>query len=153
MIPRTLPAFFLGLLGACAALGANAGEVNEAGGLAIKGYDPVAYFREGVPAKGLADLRLPYKGVTYLFKTPANRDAFRATPDKFLPEYGGFCAYGVANGYKADIDPAAFTLVGGKLYLNYNAQVKADWQKDTMGHIRRADDRWPQVRPQAKVVK
>ena len=142
-----------GLLALCAALGAAAGDFNEAAGLAIKGYDPVAYFQDGAPAKGLAELRHPYKGATYLFKTAANRDAFIAAPDKYLPEYGGFCAFGVSRGYKADIDPAAFTLVGGKLYLNYNVQVQRDWQKDTQGYIRRADERWPEVRTQTRVIK
>lgn len=150
MTLRTPALLLCAVLAACSL---HAAEVNERDGIALKGHDPVAYFREGVPAKGLPELRQPHKGVTYLFKTAANRDAFIATPDKFLPEYGGFCAFGVSRGYKADIDPAAFTLVGGKLYLNYNAQVKNDWQKDTAGYIRRADERWAEVRLQTKVIR
>jgi YHS domain-containing protein len=150
---RTPFRLLAGLLALCTALTAAAGDLNEAGGLAIKGHDPVAYFTEGAPAKGLVEFRHPYQGVTYLFKNAANRDAFVAAPEKFLPQYGGFCAFGVSRGYKADIDPTAFTLLGGKLYLNYNAQVQRDWQKDAPGYIRRADERWPAVRAQTKVIK
>jgi hypothetical protein len=138
-------------LAAPVSLGASAGALNERDGVAIKGHDPVAYFTQGKPVAGSADLRHVHQGSTFLFSTTANRDAFVADAAKYLPQYGGYCAFGVAGGYKADIDPAAFTIVGGKLYLNYNAKVQKDWLKDTAGYIARADGKWPEVAKTDKV--
>jgi YHS domain-containing protein len=131
----------------------RASEVHLTGGVAIKGHDPVAYFNGGKPQRGQADLRHEHGGATYLFATTQNRDAFKASPERYLPRYGGYCAFGVAGGYKADIDPAAFSIVDGKLYLNYNATVQRDWSKDTAGFIRKADARWPEVKDSTKVIR
>jgi YHS domain-containing protein len=130
---------------------AAAGEVHETGGIGIKGYDPVAYFAQGRPVTGKPELSVEHGGVTYRFATPEHRDAFRAEPAKYLPQYGGFCAFGVAGGYKADIDPEAFSLVGGKLYLNYSKDVRAKWQQDVPGYIGKADVKWPEVAKTEKV--
>ena len=132
---------------------ARAGEFNESNGVAIKGYDPVAYFRENKPVRGNSDFRFDYKGSTFQFANADNRAAFAANPEKFQPQYGGFCAFGTARGYKADIDPASFTVVDGKLYLNYNSQVQQQWLKDTPGFIRQADERWPVVQKSDKVIR
>jgi YHS domain-containing protein len=129
-----------------------AGEYFEKGGVAIRGYDPVAYFTLGKPVKGSAAHRLEHQGSTFLFASAANRDTFARDPGKYAPQYGGYCAFGVAGGYKAATDPAAFSIVNGKLYLNYNRDVQAQWGSDAAGFIRKADRAWPAASRQAKVV-
>ena len=93
-----------------------------------------------------------HKGSTFHFASADHRDAFIANPARYAPQYGGFCAFGTAGGYKAAIDPAAFTIVDGKLYLNYNSQVQSKWSADVGGYIRKADANWPEVMRQAKVI-
>jgi YHS domain-containing protein len=124
-----------------------AGPVNESGGVAIKGYDPVAYFTEAKPVKGTPAHTHAWNGSTWRFASAANRDAFAADPEKYAPKYGGFCAYGVASGYKVDIDPDAWSIVDGQLYLNYSTSVRRDWLKDTKGYIAKADTNWPGLAP------
>ena len=136
-----------------AATPALAGEFHERNGAALAGHDPVAYFLEGKPVAGQVSLRHEHQGSTFLFASAANRDAFAADPARYAPQYGGYCAFGVSRGYKADIDPAAFTIVGGKLYVNYNRQVQTDWLKDTSGYIAKADSRWSEVRKTEKVYR
>ena len=131
---------------------AYAGDFFEKDGVALRGYDPVAYFKAGQPTKGAAEYKAEYKGSTFHFASQANRDAFVADPAKFAPQYGGYCAFGTAGGYKAAIDPAAFTVVDGKLYLNYNRAVQKDWSKDIPGYIAKADKNWPKVSTQTKVI-
>jgi YHS domain-containing protein len=132
---------------------AAASEVNNVEGLALEGHDPVAYFTSGKAEQGLATLPFEHGGVTYRFSTTANRDAFRADPARYLPQYDGYCAFGVSRGYKAAIDPTSFTIVDGKLYLNYNAAVQRDWLKDAPGYIRAADARWGEVRATTRVIR
>jgi YHS domain-containing protein len=131
---------------------AGAGEFFEKDGAALRGYDPVAYFRESKAVKGSAEHTAEYKGSTFRFASKQNRDEFVAAPARYAPQYGGFCAYGTAGGYKAAIDPAAFTVVDGKLYLNYNRDVQKRWGADTAGYIAKADRNWPSVSRQAKVI-
>ncbi|MBX6366981.1 MAG: YHS domain protein [Rhodospirillales bacterium] len=126
---------------------ALAGPVNEKGGLAIKGYDPVAYFTEAKAVKGSPTHAYAWNGATWRFVSAEHRDAFAAAPDKYAPRYGGFCAYGVAHGYKVDIDPEAWSIVDGVLYLNYSQSVKRDWLEDTSGYIAKADEAWPGLAP------
>jgi hypothetical protein len=114
-------------------------------GGAIQGYDPVAYFTEGRPVEGSRQFTHQWKGATWRFASAANRDRFAQAPDRYAPQYGGYCAYGVANGYAVKIDPQAWSVVDGKLYLNYSPAVQADWKKDVPGYIRRADAQWPKV--------
>ena len=133
------------------ALSAAAAEVHETGGIGIKGHDPVAYFDQGRAVAGKPELSVEHAGVTYRFATPEHRDAFRANPVKYLPQYGGFCAFGVAGGYKADIDPEAFSLVDGKLYLNYSKSIRAKWLGDVPGYVGKADAKWPEVARTDKV--
>ena len=124
-----------------------AGESSvDSSGLALKGYDPVAYFTENKPAKGKAEFTARHEGATYRFASAANRDAFAAAPAKYSPQYGGYCAFGVASGYKAPIEPDAWTVVDGKLYLNYNQSVRRQWSGDIPGYLRKAAANWPQVR-------
>jgi YHS domain-containing protein len=130
----------------------GAGKYFERDGAAIGGYDPVAYFTEMKPVKGAADFHASYEGSTFYFVSAAHRDAFAANPERFAPQYGGFCAYGAARGYKAAIEPAAFTVVGEKLYLNYSKGVRALWILDIPGNIKKADQNWPDVRKSSDVA-
>ena len=141
---RILVSMVLGL----AVLAARAaGESNvDASGLALKGYDPVAYFSENKPVKGRSEFTAQHEGATYRFASAANRDAFSAAPAQYSPQYGGYCAFGMASGYKAPIEPDAWTVVDGKLYLNYSQSVRRQWSSDIPGYLRKADANWPQLR-------
>lgn len=130
------------------AVSVAAGTVNDQGGAAIGGYDPVAYFEEGRPVKGSPAHTVEHEGVVFRFSTEARRAAFAADPARYAPRYGGWCAYGMARGYKATIDPTAFTFVEGRLYLNYSEEVQALWRTDIPGHVETADRNWPRVRDQ-----
>ncbi len=141
-----IPAAFLALLagGSARALG----EVNAPDGVGISGHDPVSYFVDNKPVKGSKAHELTHGKVVYRFATAENRAAFAANPEKYLPQYGGYCAYGLSRGYKAPIDPAAFTVRSGKLYLNYDLSVQQTWRADINGYIGKADRNWPTVRKQ-----
>jgi YHS domain-containing protein len=128
------------------AFGALARNNVDSSGLALQGHDPVAYFTEGRPVPGRPELTATHEGATYRFASAANRDAFAAAPGKYAPQYGGYCAYGMASGYKAPVEPDAWTIVEGKLYLNYNRSVRSRWSSDIPGHVRKADANWPSVR-------
>ncbi|MGE5893910.1 MAG: YHS domain-containing (seleno)protein [bacterium] len=126
-------------------------EINaDATGFVIRGYDPVAYFTEGRPVPGRADLSAEYKGGTYLFANAANRNAFKANPEKYVPQYGGYCAYGVAVGKKFDIDPSSWRIVDGKLYFNLNPVILEKWSADTKGYIHKSEENWPKIRGKAQ---
>ena len=131
---------------------AVAGDFYEKSGAAIRGYDPVAYFTERKPVQGSPSHKAEFRGSTFHFASQANRDAFAAAPSKYAPQYNGYCAFGVAGGYKAAIDPAAFTIVDDKLYLNYNRSVQTQWRADVPGFITKAEKNWPQVSKQTKVI-
>ena len=106
---------------------------------AIKGYDPVAYFNASKPIKGKSNIIYTWKGATWSFSSDENKQFFVANPEKYAPQYGGYCAYGWAQGYPAKIEPDAWSVVEGKLYLNYDKSVKATWDKDQSGYIKAAD--------------
>jgi hypothetical protein len=141
-----------GLLAVTGSVPALAGEFFERDGAAIGGYDPVAYFTEMKPVKGSEQYRAQFQDSLFLFASAENRDAFLADPEKFAPQYGGFCAFGMAKGYKAAIDPAAFTVVGDKLYLNYSGTVRAWWVLDIQGYVKKADRNWPRVRETSHIT-
>lgn len=128
-----------------------AGEYFERDGAAIGGYDPIAYFTERKPVKGSPEFHADYQGSMFHFVSATHRDVFTADPQKFAPQYGGYCAFGMAKGYKASIDPAAFTVVGDKLYLNYSERVRLQWISDIPGYIRKADTNWPDVKNFTKI--
>ncbi len=115
-------------------------------GVVLHGYDPVAYFAAGKPARGEAKYTATHDGATYRFATASNRDSFTANPSKYAPQFGGYCAMGVALNKKLDVDPAAWRIVDGKLYLNVNRTVQRDWQKDIPGNIAKANTNWPAIR-------
>jgi YHS domain-containing protein len=111
-------------------------------GVAIDGYDPVAYFASGAAIEGSEQYRVVVAGTVYYFVSAGNRDRFAADPEKFAPQYGGFCAYAVSRGYTAPIDPEAWKIVDGKLYLNYSKRVQRTWEEDVPGNVRKADANW-----------
>ncbi len=115
-------------------------------GLAIKGYDPVAYFTQGQAVKGNKENALVYAGVTYYFSTMANKETFKKDPAKYEPNYGGWCAYAMgAKGEKVEIDPKTFKIVDGKLNLFYNKffnNTLTDWNKDEINLKKKADANW-----------
>lgn len=115
-------------------------------GKAINGYDVVAYYNAGQPVKGNDSLSFQWSNSTWLFSSPANLELFRQNPEKYAPQYGGYCAYGTAGGYKAPTQPDAWAIVNGKLYFNYNLKVKASWDKDQAGYISKADTNWPLIK-------
>jgi hypothetical protein len=119
--------------------------VNATRGIALDGYDVVAYFTAGKPAKGLPAHAHHWNGVTWHFVSAANREAFARAPEKFAPRFGGFCAYGISRGYAVDIDPTAWSIVDGRLYLNYSKSVQRTWEKDRATYIQRADTNWPAI--------
>jgi YHS domain-containing protein len=115
-------------------------------GTAIEGVDPVAYFIEGKPVEGKSEFAHDWMDATWYFASAENRDLFAADPEKYAPQYGGYCAWAVANGYTAKIDPEAWKIVDDKLYLNYSKDVQAQWAQDVPGNITKGDANWPKIR-------
>lgn len=113
--------------------------------LAVGGHDPVAYFTEGRPVKGDRQFTLKHLGAEWRFASAANRDAFAAAPERYAPQYGGYCAWAVSQNYTASGDPQFWKIVDGKLYLNYDAEVQKRWERDIPGFIAKADRHWPAV--------
>jgi YHS domain-containing protein len=118
---------------------------SNAEGVAIKGYDPVAYFTEKRPVKGKAEFEYSFSGAKWRFVSSKDRDMFKAEPEKYAPKYGGYCAYAVSQGKTADIDPEAWTIFQERLYLNLNKDVQRLWEKDMKEYIRKADENWPRM--------
>ena len=115
-------------------------------GLAAQGYDVVSYFNASGPTVGNTKYAAKHVGALYQFTTAANRDTFKANPDKYAPAYGGYCAFGAAMGRKFPGDPLVWKVQDGKLYLNLNKQVQAKWNENIPGFIRGADNNWPIIR-------
>jgi YHS domain-containing protein len=113
--------------------------------IALSGYDPVAYFVDGKPVKGDAKFSHDYQGAKWQFSSAENRDKFAAAPQNFAPQFGGYCAWAVSQGYTASADPMLWKIVQGKLYVNFNAEVQKKWETDIAGHIQKANANWPNV--------
>ena len=135
----------LGIAGAMTLRGQTPGSINAANGVAIQGYDVVAYHLQQQAVTGQRAYTHVWRGVTFQFSSAENRDRFAKSPEAFVPEFGGFCAYGVSRGYAVDVDPQAFAVVEGKLYLNYSKRVQATWNQDRAGYIEKARQHWPKV--------
>jgi YHS domain-containing protein len=114
-------------------------------GVAVGGYDTVAYFTDKKPVKGIASIAVEHQGATWWFATEANKALFVADPARYAPQYGGYCAWAVASGYTADGDPEAWSVVSDKLYLNYNKAVRFAWARDIPGNVKKGDANWPTV--------
>jgi len=133
-----------------------ANEVNTSPGftadgtpLALHGYDPVAFFTVGKPTVGNAKFFTSYKGASYYFASQENLDKFKADPVKFVPQYGGYCAFGVSVGKKFDGNPDFWKIIDGKLYLNLNADVQKKFDADTAGSLKNAEGNWPKIQSKA----
>jgi hypothetical protein len=120
-------------------------EVYAEDGIAIDGTDAVAYFTEDRPVAGLPDHAVTWRGATWRFASDANRALFEADPAAYAPQFGGWCAWAVAEGYTASTVPEAWAIVDGRLYLNYSRGVQRRWERDIPGNIARAEANWPGV--------
>jgi hypothetical protein len=117
----------------------------DADHLALDGYDPVAYFTDAKPTPGSPTITAKHNGAVWRFATTAHREAFVANPTRYAPQYGGYCAWAVSQGYTASGDPQAWKVVGDKLYVNYNRDVAINWSKNIPGNIMKANANWPTV--------
>jgi YHS domain-containing protein len=113
--------------------------------LALDGYDPVAYFKSGKALKGSSAQAVTWNGATWHFSSADNKAAFEARPQAYAPQFGGYCAWAVSEGYTAKGDPNNWRIVDGKLYVNYNASVQRTWEKDVPGHVAKGQKNWPTV--------
>lgn len=114
-------------------------------GLAISGYDAVAYFTESKPVEGKAEFTHEHEGAMWQFASMENLEMFKSDPASYAPQYGGYCAYAVAKGKAKSIDPAAWKIIDNKLYLNHTMDVQKKWLKDTDTGIAEADTMWPSL--------
>ncbi len=141
-------ALALPLVGWLSSRSAGAGSEIYSGeirGVAAGGYDVVAYAEAGRAEAGSPRYTHNWKGATWRFASAARRDSFAAAPEKFAPAYGGHCSWAASQGYKASGDPLQWRIVGGRLFLNYNADIHERWQKDMPGFIAAADRSWPAI--------
>jgi YHS domain-containing protein len=115
----------------------------EKSGVAIQGYDPVAFFTQNKPVKGISQFQSAYKGATYYFASAEDKAAFEAAPAKYEPQFGGYCAYGVSQGHLAPVKIEAFQIVEGRLLMQYDIDVKNTFNKDQSGNLNKADKNWP----------
>lgn len=144
----------LSLLLAVAGCAATAGKVSQKqpvtpidapAAVALDGYDPVAYFVAGAPTQGDPGISYTWRGARWQFASSADRDAFVAEPERYAPQYGGYCSYAMAHGYIARGNPFQWAIVENKLYVNNNAFAMSLWDKDRPGHIVAADANWPLI--------
>jgi YHS domain-containing protein len=114
-------------------------------GVAIKGFDPVAYFTESKPVKGQADLHYTWMDSKWHFSCKENLEQFKMNPAKYAPQYKGYCAFALSRGDLADISPEAWEIVDGKLYLSFNLDIKNAWEQDKVNYIKKADRHWAEI--------
>ncbi len=113
--------------------------------IAIHGTDPVAYFTEQKPVPGKPEFQTEWNGAVWQFANADNMTKFKADPAAYAPQYGGYCAWAVSQGYTATTEPEAWRIVDGKLYLNYDLAIRKKWDADVPGFIAKADTNWPTV--------
>jgi YHS domain-containing protein len=131
-------------LGATALAVSRVDPINKGrGNLAVKGFDVVSYFTTGAAVKGSPQYSFDWNGATWHFAGAAHRDQFASAPDKYAPQFGGYCAWAVGHGYTADIDPEALSIVDGKLYLNYSKGVQKKWTPEKSRWIGEGNRNWP----------
>lgn len=138
-------ALFVTLSAASLAVADRPAIYSASGKLAVKGADVVAYFTERRAVIGKAEYSTTWRGATWRFSSAENLAKFKAGPAKYAPQYGGYCAYAVSEGYTAKIEPEAWSIVDGKLYLNYSLGVRSLWERNKRERIRKADTNWPGV--------
>jgi YHS domain-containing protein len=135
-------------LTAASTLSAHAAQpkvFQSSSGIAINGYDTVAYHTKGMPVEGLEQFKTNWNGATWLFSNAENLASFKSNPAKFAPQYGGYCAYAVSYGSTATTEPEAWSIKEGKLYLNYSLSIRKRWEGDAKGYISKANKNWPGV--------
>ncbi len=137
--------FFLAIVLILSGYFAQAQGIFKTNGVAVNGYDVVAYFNQHRAVKGVDQLTMTWEGAEWKFSTKENLEAFKKTPQRFVPQFGGYCAYGVSQNHKSPTDPMAFTILDDKLYLNYNMSVKEKWSGDTKEYIKKAETYWPEL--------
>jgi YHS domain-containing protein len=145
LIPTLLGAVTPVAARAADALNVSKGATLAGPGLAAHGYDVVTFFTDGKAEIGSDKYAVAHAGSTYRFVSQAHLDAFKADPGEYLPAYGGFCAYGVALGKKFDGDPRYWKIVDGKLYLNLNGDIQAEWSKDIPGNLAKSETNWRRI--------
>lgn len=123
----------------------TAKHINLKNNIALQGYDPVAYFESDKAIEGKKEITAKFNDATYQFASENNKDLFLKNPSHYEPQFGGFCAYGLSEGYEAPIQPEAFTIVDNKLYLNYNLKVKGIWSKERAARIEKANVNWEKI--------
>ena len=114
-------------------------------GVAVKGTDVVAYFTDGRAVPGEREHSFEWMGATWRFANAEHRDLFAAKPEKYAPQYGGYCAYAVSQGATAPIDPEAWKIVDDRLFLNLDRDIQQIWAQDVPGYVAKADANWPKL--------
>ena len=114
-------------------------------GVAIQGYDPVAFFTDSKPVKGKPEFPARHNGALYYFASKEHRELFKGNPAKYEPVFGGYCAYGVSKGRLVEIDVEAFQIVNGRLLLQYSKGVRDEFNKDGRGNLAKAEANWPEL--------
>ena len=138
--------YVTGLLLACISMSflqqTSAAEINQTDGVAISGYDPVAYFKEGKPVMGSSSITHTWSGASWLFSSNENKNDFVADPKKYAPQFGGHCAMSMSKGIMAKADPMAWDIIDGRLYFNATQEVEEIWLKRSAELIKQADQNW-----------
>jgi YHS domain-containing protein len=127
---------------------AQQSEIFTINGKAIRGYDVVAFFTASKPVKGEEQFSHVWKNTTWLFSSLENQELFKSNPEKYAPQYGGYCAFGMSGGYKAPTIIETWKIIDQKLYFNYSLKVQDMWNKDISGHIIKADNNWQKIKNQ-----
>jgi YHS domain-containing protein len=144
-IRQLFTSLFLTLMVATNAIALDAIFTPWNNNLAIRGYDPVAYFTEDAAVEGSKQFEYEWQNATWRFSSEENLNMFSSNPETYAPQYGGYCAWAVAHGETASIEPEQFSIIDGKLYLNYNAKIQEKWKADTSKYIEQADENWPKL--------
>jgi YHS domain-containing protein len=142
---KFLPALVLALLTTLLSVSAKDLLNTSWTGSAIKGYDPVAYFTDNKAIEGKSDFQSQLNGATYYFASKEHKGLFDANPEKYLPQFGGYCAYGVSIDKTVNIDPTAFQIIDGKLYLQYSKDILNKFNQDPSGNLQKAQANWPNL--------
>ena len=148
-VSSVMPCIVVAWMALSVAVGPAAGPkppVNQGDqGIAIRGYDPVAYAVTGTATRGTPQFQHQWNGAVWRFASVDNRDKFARNPEKYAPQFGGYCSWAVSRGYTADIDPEAWKIVDGRLYLNYSKSVQRRWEQDIPGNLAKGQANWPAV--------
>lgn len=142
---KIIMTFLSGLI-AVICLHAQKSDVYVTDGVAVHGYDVVSYFTDGKPVKGDIHFSIKWNNAVWCFSTNEHLNQFKSNPGRYAPQYGGYCAYGLSKNHKAPTQPDAWTIIDGKLYLNYDLDVRNLWKKDMQQRIAEADKNWPALR-------